>query len=73
MNDVRLALRTFAIIGMVRGGMDTPRSDAFEEPDRRQSVKRIAGAEVLVGWRSGSSGAATEGPHVPPTYPRRCV
>ena len=41
---------------------DTPRSDAFEEPDRRESVKRIAAAEVLVGWRSGSTGAATEGP-----------
>ena len=45
----------------VRDGTDTPRSDAFEEPVRRQSVKHIAGAEVHVGWRSGSNGAATEG------------
>jgi hypothetical protein len=57
----------------VRGGADTPRSDAFEEADRRQPVKRIAGAEIHVGWKSGSNGAATEGPHVPPTYPRRCA
>ena len=44
------------------GGADTPRSDAFAEPVRRQSVKRIAGAEVLVGSRTGSIGAATEDP-----------
>src|SRR6266511_3995 len=46
----------------IGGGPDAPRSDAFEERARRQFDKRIVGAEVLVGWRSGSDGAATEGP-----------
>ena len=41
-----------------------------EDGCRRQFVRRIAGAEVLVGWRSGTDQAATEGPHVPPTSPR---
>jgi len=39
----------------------------------KDAIERIAGAEVLAGWRSGTNQAATEGPRVPPTEPRRCV
>ena len=73
---IRPPLRTLALavalllIGFAIGRAQTPTPD-FELVVSAPSG--VEGAEVLVGWRSGSNEAATEGPHVPPTYPRRCV